>query len=257
MNPLLTRLLALLCAALFPLASLAQVTSISAFTGSHSETWEEYPGNDLLNGTVIFQGLAAISGTNMVTDSQFQMCTVVGRPSDGVMLMDSDRPAGPFTVSFVEPVSAFGAYWGDGYRCSFGDAAIILTFKDASGNTIGSDSFVYQGNGTLLWRGYAFSTPVKTVIRTAGDGQEGFATDGMQAMATSALKVGSITRLNATSFRLQCRGVPNVVNRIEWSADLSPNSFTTLTSVAASNTGAFQYDDLSPGTRKFYRVAYP
>lgn len=175
--------------------------------------------------------------------------------------MDSDRPAGPFTISFVQPVSAFGAYWGDGYHCpqccGFADAAIVLTFHDANGAVIGSDSFVYQGNGTLVWRGYAFTTPVKTIVRTASDHQEGFATDGMQVMASSALKIGSITRVGSAAFRLRCLGVPNVVNRIEWSSDLSPNSFTTLISAMADNAGTFQYDDTSAGTQKFYRVAYP
>jgi hypothetical protein len=38
---------------------------------------------------------------------------------------------------------------------------------------VDNDSFFYQGDGTLMWRGYTFGTPVKTITRTAGDGQEG------------------------------------------------------------------------------------
>lgn len=56
---------------------------------------------------------------------------------------------------------------------------------------------------------------------------------------------------------LQGKGVPNVVNRIESSPDLSPGSFSTLVSVNADSTGAIQYDDISAGTKKFYRLAYP
>lgn len=103
--------------------------------------------------------------------------------------MDSDRPAGPFVITFSEPVSAFGAYWGDGYRCDlccfFGDAPIILTFRDVDGNVIGTDSFDYRGDGTLMWRGYRFDIPVKTITRTAGDGLEGFAVDGLQAVVAA------------------------------------------------------------------------
>ena len=38
-----------------------------------------------------------------------------------------------------------------------------------------------MGDGTLTWHGYQFGTPVKTITRTAADGQEGFAVDGLQA----------------------------------------------------------------------------
>ena len=57
---------------------------------------------------------------------------------------------------------------------------------------------------------------------------------------------------------LQCQGVPNSVNRIEWSPDLSPNSFQTLTSQTPDISGTFSYTDMNPGSpRKFYRLAFP
>ena len=40
------------------------------------------------------------------------------------------------------------------------------------------------GDGTLAWHGYQFGTPVQTITRTAGDGQEAFACDGLQARGT-------------------------------------------------------------------------
>jgi hypothetical protein len=121
----------------------------------------------------------------METAHSFFMCTVLGVPSDGTILMDSDRPTGPVTISFSQLVSAFGAYWGSGVGC-FGDPPDILTFQDVDGNIIGTDSFVYTGDGTLMWHGYQFGTPVKTITRTAGDGQEGFAVDGLQATVAAA-----------------------------------------------------------------------
>ena len=76
---------------------------------------------------------------------------------------------------------------GDGIKCiAFDDAAIILTFQDASGNVIGNDSFYYKGDGHLEWHGYTFSTPVKTITRTAEDNAEGFAVDGLQVFIASA-----------------------------------------------------------------------
>jgi elongation factor P hydroxylase len=170
-----------LAAETVPLYASTQVTIVPPFIGTQSETWERFGVNQIPSGTSILGGIATISGDHMVTARTFIMCSVVGRPSDGTILMDSDRPSGPLIISFSQPVSAFGAYWGSGLDCPFGDSPSILTFQDVNGNIVGSDSFTYTGNGTLMWRGYRFGTPVKTIIRTAGDGQEGIAMDGLQA----------------------------------------------------------------------------
>jgi hypothetical protein len=125
----------------------------------------------------------------METEQRFQLCSVFAKPSDGKILMDQDRPEPLVTISFSHPISSFGAYWGSGYKCSlccrFNDAPTILTFQDVNGNVIGSDSFYYEGNGTLTWHGYTFATPIKKIVRTAGDNAEGFAMDGLQATVAS------------------------------------------------------------------------
>jgi hypothetical protein len=162
-----------------------QVTLVPPFIGTHSETWERFGVRGIPSGTSILGGIATISGDHMVTERQFQMCAVTGIPSDGHILMDSDRPSGPLTISFSQPVSAFGAYWGSGYGC-YGNPSSILTFRDAAGNTIGTESFTYRGDGHLMWRGYRFGTPVKTITRRAGDGLEGVAIDGLQATVAGA-----------------------------------------------------------------------
>jgi hypothetical protein len=163
-----------------------QVTQLPPFVGTHSETWERFGvGAAIPSGTSILGGIATISGDHMVTYHDLEMCCVTGTPSDGAIFMFSDRPSGPLTISFSEPVSAFGAYWGSGFCPSpvlcFGDPPSILTFRDVTGNVIGTDSFVYMGDGTLAWHGYRFATPVKTITRTAGDGEEGVGMDGLQA----------------------------------------------------------------------------
>lgn len=167
----------------------AEITPVPPFVGTHSETWESFGHSSVPNGTSILGGIATISGNRMVTDSSFQMCTADAIPSDGGYLLYSDRVTGPWTISFSQPVSAFGAYWGTGVGCprccGFMDSPIILTFRDVQGNVVGTDSFVYNGDGPLTWRGYRFSTPVASVTRTAGDGKEGFAVDGLQAIVAS------------------------------------------------------------------------
>lgn len=67
----------------------------------------------------------------------------------------------------------------------------------------------------------------------------------------------SIAHPAANTIHLECEGVPNSNNTIEWSPDLSPSSFTALTSVLAGETGGFTVDDTNAGTKKFYRLALP
>jgi hypothetical protein len=184
--------LALLLFLKAPLANAQQVTPVPPFVGTHSETWERFGvGAAIPSGTSILGGIATISGDHMVTYHDLEMCCVTGTPSDGTVFMFSDRPSGPLTISFSEPVSAFGAYWGSGFCPSpvlcFGDPPSILTFRDVTGNVIGTDSFVYMGDGTLAWHGYQFATPVKTITRTAGDGVEGVGMDGLQATVAAPL----------------------------------------------------------------------
>ena len=95
-----------------------QVTHVPPFIGTNSETWERFGFGHIPNGTSILGGIATISGNPMETAPSFQMCFVTGRPHDGMILMDSDRPSDPLTISFSQPVSAFGGYWGSGVIAS-------------------------------------------------------------------------------------------------------------------------------------------
>jgi hypothetical protein len=163
----------------------AQVTLVPPFVGTHSETWESFGVHGTPNGTPIFGGIATDSGGS--TAGSFRMCSVMAEPSDGKYLLLLERPAPPWTISFTQPVSAFGAYWGTGIGCccEFHDSPIILTFRDVQGDIVGTDTFDYTGGGRLMWSGYRFSRPVASVTRTAGDGKEGFAVDGLQAIVAS------------------------------------------------------------------------
>jgi hypothetical protein len=75
------------------------------------------------------------------------------------------------------------------------------------------------------------------------------------------LKILSIARAVNDHIILQCLGVPNQVNNLQVSPDLSPGSFVTVfpPPAAADGAGAFQYDDAgSVGlTKRFYRLVFP
>jgi hypothetical protein len=169
----------------------AQVTPVPPFVGDHSETWEEFAARSTIpQGTIILGGIATIYGPSMKALGSVQFCSVFGYPSDGSVMMFQDRPQDRIVIFFSQPVSAFGAYWGSGVNCPsccrYRDAATILTFQDAAGNIIGTDSFFYSGvDNQLDWHGYTFNTPVKTITRTADDGTEGIGIDGLQARVAS------------------------------------------------------------------------
>jgi probable HAF family extracellular repeat protein len=86
----------------------------------------------------------------------------------------------------------------------------------------------------------------------------GVTTNGVtHAFLAIPIQILTLTHLANGDFRLLCQGVPNVANRIEASPDLTPNSFSTLDSITADATGAFQYDDVKPAMERFFRIAYP
>ncbi len=88
-------------------------------------------------------------------------------------------------------------------------------------------------------------------------GSYGLNTNGTLIERYTPLDIASVTHPAANTIRLLCVGVPNAVNRIEFSTDLSGNSFTTLASPLANAAGTFSYDDTNAGIKKFYRVTYP
>jgi hypothetical protein len=207
----LSGVLALLFFVKAPPAYAQQVTLVPPFVGTHSETWERFPIQAIPSGTSILGGIATISGPNLEIDGpgMFTLCGhgLYAQPSDGIRLLGAAYPSGPMTISFSQPVSAFGAYWG-GVHLQCEGSSIVLTFRDANGNEIGGDSFNYEGNGTLEWHGYTFATPVKTITRDT-DFRIGTVTDGLQA--TVASSGGNSALLSNISTRAFVQTGDNVV----------------------------------------------
>ena len=79
------------------------------------------------------------------------------------------------------------------------------------------------------------------------------------AAAPAVLRIISSSKLPNGHVVLQCLGRASAINRVEASPDLSPSSFSTVASILADATGAFQYEDTSASglSVRFYRVAFP
>jgi hypothetical protein len=173
----------------------AAVTTVPPFTGTYSETWEEFPVQEFTGPVSILGGHAVITGSDLeiATFDKFLLCTFYVNPTDGTKFMGADQGGAHMEISFVQPLSAFGAYWGNfpenPQGCSGADTS--FRFIDAAGNLVGEASYP-AGTGNMHWRGFSFSTPVKTVEVYGVF----VVTDGMQASVPQANSLANIsTRL--------------------------------------------------------------
>jgi hypothetical protein len=80
---------------------------------------------------------------------------------------------------------------------------------------------------------------------------------GVLAPVQAVLKITSITKLSNGHIVLECLGVPNRANRIETALNPNANSFGPLITVTANAAGVFSFEDMNPGTKRFYRLAFP
>lgn len=162
------------------------VMEVPPFVGTHSETWEEFPVGEFGSPEVsILGGTAVISGTELeiATTHMFHLCGFDAEPTDGAKFMGADAASASVSISFSQPVSAFGAYWGNipEHPQGCGGTETHFNFMDITGNLVGQATYP-AGNGAMHWRGFAFTTPVKTIDV---DGIY-LVTDGMQATVASA-----------------------------------------------------------------------
>jgi uncharacterized delta-60 repeat protein len=134
-------------------------------------------------------------------------------------------------------------------------------------------NYTFLGNGTVAgsgWKlpGLALTVGQNIYIRArgyfhsgVGDASESIAESVQNVVIPPTLKILSITHLSNGHVVLQCIGVPNQVNNVQASPDLSPGSFATLSPAApmADRVGAFQYNDAGAVglTKRFYRLAFP
>lgn len=107
---------------------------------------------------------------------------------------------------------------------------------------------------------------------TIGQPDAGAASGGVYALSggfwgvanlfpPAPLMIVSLTRLTNGQVVLNCLGVPNQVNNLQVSPNLSAGSFATMSPppAAANAAGAFSYQDVAAAgsAKRFYRLAYP
>jgi hypothetical protein len=125
-----------------------------------------------------------------------------------------------------------------------------------------SGSFaIDQGNvsaSVMDQRGFARPVDLAVPNATGGDGGD---IGAFEFGSTPLLRITSITHLANGHILLQCNGVPNKLNNLQTSSDLSPGSFVAISPAppAADASGSFQYDDAGTFglTKRFYRLTLP
>ncbi len=157
--------------------------------------------------------------------------------------------------------------WGT-FRLTAGQA---LTLSDGNG-TAGAAFYVGKllldgglgqiasiaGNGASIY--YDPSDPSNNYLfNGAAGGKYALTGGGVVAPVIAVVKITSITRSLDGHVQLQGLSVPNRITKLEFSPDLSPNSFSLLVFVPTDAAGVFQYDDATAVGfgKRFYRASAP
>ena len=166
----------------------------------------------------------------------------------------------------------FGAFSSQGHNLigNTGDSSgwIASDKLDANATPLNLGSLQNAGGPTQTMPLLAGSVAIDAGDDTAapkldqrGDVRSGVSDIGAFEFGGTPLRITSIIRLPNAHVVLQCLGVPNQVNNLQVSPDLSPGSFGTISPApgSADGTGAFQYDDAGTVglTKRFYRLAFP
>jgi hypothetical protein len=168
----------------------------------------------------------------------------------------------------VDPTTSFTLKWGaftgstasDRIGLGIGrmqDSTVSFQVLPASATSVTFPANYFQSNQTYSVHVIFLKVATTDTADIPGStGFGGFGTETKFDIQPVVFQI-AVTHPAANTSHLQCIGVPSVVNRIESSPDLSPNSFTPLTSMLADGSGVFSFDDNSAGTKKYYRIAYP
>lgn len=157
----------ILCSGLAVTPAFSQ-TVISPFTGEYSETFNEFPPQNvslfLPNPTPVFDGFGTLTVSG--GDDDFAALAVYNppenpfgnyQPTDGSTQFAVTQDSGDVvTIAFNSPVEDFGGYWG-------GDPLQVTFFSD--GNTVGSGDYTPAPapDGTLGWYGWEIAAGFDTV----------------------------------------------------------------------------------------------
>jgi hypothetical protein len=171
----------------------------SPFVGTHSETFESFPNNDVSptpDPLTIMGGFATVRGFNEVPSLFIYEVGTPSQPrfsdsgslrfpvSDGVKALGGygGRDFLPLRITFDTPVNQFGAFWGRDNDQET-PPSIFVSFFDINGSLISAEQFDYDHNqnGVVLdWHGWSSDVGISYLEYYNDQGYD-VMIDGLQA----------------------------------------------------------------------------
>jgi hypothetical protein len=178
--------LGVLVGALYATSSFAALTAVGPFTGTYSETFDGFPPQSsqvfVPDPSLAFGGHATMTGSSYPALAIYNSFSPY-LPVDGNQLAVSQYNSLTTSFAFDSHLNAFGGYFGTGiFGGSVGDKTDFkVTFRDASGSVVGTDTQLPASNAALNWLGWHSDTPFTTVEISAPAGF--YVMDSLQAQA--------------------------------------------------------------------------
>jgi hypothetical protein len=250
----------------------AQLASVSPFPGYLSESFESFPTSFTTSPLSIMGGAASVQTPDAISiydaSSWYFSLGSSSANAPGGCALGANGPRGlglefgpgqaQATITFNNPVNAFGGFWGAGTMAT-NPGTISIEFFDVANQMIGvPQSFEYlrpSGDGMLEWHGWASDVPIAKVVLTA-DGPTVVADD---LRISFAPHLSSISRENSGKVKLIGHGVAGQVYTLQGKADLATANWIGLGTATANAQGMVQFEDVTAPAfaSRFYRLVRP
>lgn len=168
--------LGLFIGALYATSSFASLTAVGPFAGTYSETFDGFPPSVpeqlfVPDSVSTFDGHATMTGSQSPTLAVY---TSFGNyvPIDGLQFVVSQDNSRTTSFAFDRHLNDFGGYFGTSiYNTELSTITdLTVTFRDAAGNVVGTDTRLPASNTALTWIGWHSDTSFTTVEITASAG---------------------------------------------------------------------------------------
>jgi hypothetical protein len=250
----------------------AQLAILSPFPGQLSESFESFPTSFTTSPLSIMGGAATVQTPESISIYEASSWIFsLGSSSEnapGVCALGADGPRGlgleygfglaQATITFTNPVNAFGGFWGAG-TSETNPATITVSFFDATKQLIGvPQTFTYlrsSGDGMLEWHGWSSDVPIAQVMLIV-DGPTAVADDLRISLAPHFSSIG---RDDTGIVKLSGHGGAGETYTVQVKAELNTATWISLGITTANAEGALQFEDVAaPGfTSRFYRLTAP
>ncbi|MBK1884237.1 hypothetical protein JIN85_17590 [Luteolibacter pohnpeiensis] len=159
-------------------ATVTSIQSVQPFSGTSSESWEDFPTGfftDSTPGTVsILGGAGTVTGSSLAIwisgrfgPDNFGLGPFTAMTHDGFRGFGKSSSIDDVSMDFLTPITAFGGYWGIGSTTR----PLGLQFFNSEGTLVGTTEFYYSrpnNDGTLEWHGWQLSEPASRVEFSGG-----------------------------------------------------------------------------------------